>query len=304
MKKRFTLLLVFFTIINLSAQGVETITVPKGIVYHYAEKKVVEKAKALIDENITKGKYSILQDHLIVGPQLWKRFGSIERLQNIVGDVTFHVDDQELKGKMSQDKSDSKLIWDEFKKEVDGNYTIRKANEDELRYYWSVISFDIDEPLLIVETKNHNYILNLLKSNLKLLWLDEAPRFKAYQNGKEINSISKGTKETKLEKVILLSSDKEFKENNSIEDIQIVIKETESVFEELFKNSDKAGKIMVAFELKKENNDIQFAVRDGLDLNIMKEFEKRVTSIKYPNSKQNPLKLQLLFKVNSFDDTE
>ncbi|MFN8296231.1 MAG: hypothetical protein U0T69_08550 [Chitinophagales bacterium] len=68
---------------------------------------------------------------------------------------------------MSQDINDSKIIWDEFKKEISQDYKIRKANEDELKYYWSVISFDIDEPLLIVETNEHNYILNLLKEDLK-----------------------------------------------------------------------------------------------------------------------------------------
>ena len=82
--------------------------------------------------------------------------------------MSFHVDDLILEGKMSQDINDSKIIWNEFRKEITENYIIRKANEQELRYYWSVISFDIDEPLLIVETKNHNYILNVLKKDLKL----------------------------------------------------------------------------------------------------------------------------------------
>lgn len=61
---------------------------------------------------------------------------------------------------------------------------------------------------------------------------------------------------------------------------------------------------MVQFELKKKNNEIQFAVRDNLDLEIMKEFEKRVNDEKYPNSKKDPVKLQLIFKVNSYNDTE
>jgi hypothetical protein len=45
-----------------------------------------------------------------------------------------------------------------------------------LQYYWAVISFDIDEPLLIVETSEHKYILNILKKDLKLMWLDEVPK--------------------------------------------------------------------------------------------------------------------------------
>jgi hypothetical protein len=319
--KQLALFFSFFLINSISAQDIEKIIIPDGIVYNYADNDLIVQAKKLIADNLSNNNdYSILQSHLIVGPELWKRFKSIEKLQSIKGNVEFHVDDVILKGKMSQDIDDSKLIWEEFRKEIAGEYKIRKANEQELNYYWSVISFDIDEPLLIIETKGHNYIVNLLKSDLKLLWLDEAPElkkyynpidnttseggFKTYQNGEEVNSTSKGIKETRLEKVVLLSSDQELKTNSSLEDIKITIKKTEAIFKKLFENSDKAGKIMVQFELKNDKNEIQFAVRDDIDLEIMKEFEKRVNSTKYPKSKQDPVKFQLVFKVNSFNDIE
>lgn len=318
--KRISLLLSVITINIASAQNVEKINIPKGIVYNYGDNNLNDKAKKLIHDNLSNNPdYSILKENFILGPQLWKRFKNIEKLQKIKGNVAFQVDDVQLSGKMSQSLKDSKLIWDEFRKEIKGDYKIRKANEQELKYYWSVISFDIDEPLLIVETENHNYILNFLKSNLKLLWLDEAPKseyynpiedktyiaeggLKTYQNGQEVNSTSKGIKETNLEKVILLSSDAELKENSSLEDLQLVISQTDAVFKELFKNSDKPGKIMIQFELKKEDNEIQFAVKGDLDLVIMEKFENRIKNTKFPNSKKEPVKIQLVFKVNSFDD--
>jgi len=317
MKLKNTLLLLFY-ITFCSAQKDETIKIPKGIVYNYCDSKVVEKAKKLISKNLSDNNdYKILQANLIIGPELWKRFKDNERIKKIEkGKVQFHVDDLIIDGKMSQNINDSKIIWDEFKKEVSKDFTIRKANEEELKYYWSVISFDIDEPLLIIETKEHNYILNLLKKDLKLMWLDEAPRLKViennvaepnikkYQNGKEIERISKGIKETNLEKVVLLSSDEEFKENSSLEDIKTIIDKTNSIFDELFKNSNSSGKIMVQFEIKEKNNEIQFAVKDDLDLEIMKEFEIRVNNEKYPNSKKDSIKLQLIYKVNSYNDTE
>ncbi len=77
---------------------------------------------------------------------------------------------------VAQDTVDTKKVWMEFRKEVKGqNYIIRKLNEKELKYYWSIISFDIDEPLFILETKDHKYILNILKDTMKLMWLDELP---------------------------------------------------------------------------------------------------------------------------------
>ncbi|TPD66862.1 hypothetical protein [Flavobacterium microcysteis] len=317
--KKIYLLFSLITINSISAQNIETINIPKGVVYNYVDNNLNDKAKQLIIKNLEKNKYSILEEHLIVGPELWKRFQKIEKLQKIKGNITFVVDDLKLSGKYSPTLNDTKLIWDEFKKEITGNYKIRKANEHELKYYWSVISFDIDEPLLIVETENHNYILNFLKSNLKLLWLDEAPKleyhnpidnktytseggFKSYRNGQEITSTPMGTKETALEKVVLLSSDLEFKENSSVEDVGLIIDQTKTIFEELFKNSDESGKIMIQFELKKDNNEIEFAVKDAIDMTIMKEFEKKINNTKFPNSKKDPIKLQLIFKVNSFND--
>ena len=315
-------ILFFFFVLtaNIFAQETEKINIPKGIVYNYCDSKIVEKAKKLIAANLSNKKdYKIVQTNLIIGPMLWKRFKDNKKIQKIEkGNVEFHVDNLILNGKMSQTIKDSKIIWEEFRKEVSQDYKIRKANEDELNYYWSVISFDIDEPLLIIETKEHNYILNLLKKDLKLMWLDEAPRpkaieksiphsetiFKKYQNGEEIQSVSKGLKETKLETVVLLDSDQVLRENTSLEDIESIIVKTDKIFEELFKKSEKSGKIMILFELKKDKNDIQFAVRDNLDLEIMKEFEKRINAEKYPNSKKEPIKIKLIYKVNSFNDTE
>ena len=176
MKSIITLLSIF-TITIVSSQNIETVTIPKGVVYKYCDNKIIEKAKKLIRENLSDNpNYKLLQKTLIIGPELWKRFKDNKKIQKIEkGNVDFHVDDLILKGKITQDLNDAKIVWDEFGKEITADYIIRKANENELKYYWSVISFDIDEPLLIIETKSHNYILNILKDDLKLMWLDEAP---------------------------------------------------------------------------------------------------------------------------------
>ncbi len=320
--------LLIFLVLNAIysySQNIEEIKIPQGVVYNYCDNEIIENTKKLIAESLKdSSNYLLMQDKLIVGPVLWSRFKFNDNLQKIEkGKVVLYVDDLQLEGKMSQELNDSKIIWNELRKEIKGNYILRKAKEDELKYYWSVISFDIDEPLLILETDDRKYILNFLKNDLKLFWLDEVPQkkgtyynpienttyetsgeFKTYQNGEEINSVSKGQKETKLETLILLSSEEEFEKNSSLEDLTSIINKTNFIFEDLFKNSDKSGKIMIQFELKKKKNEIQFAVRDDLDLEIMKEFEKRVNNEKYPNSKKDPVKLQLIYKVNSYNDTQ
>ncbi|QRA43529.1 MULTISPECIES: hypothetical protein [Chryseobacterium] len=317
------LLLLLFIVNAVKAQITEKITIPNGVVYHYADDKINEKAKKLLTESLTNAPNDdLLGKNLIIGPTLWKRFKNIESLKSIPDSLIFHIDDVEIEGKMAKKLDDSKKIWNEFKKEVSGNYQIRKANEDELKYYWSTISFDIQEPLFIIQTENHYYIVNFLKEKLKLFWLDEFPyknsysnpidngtyrtdgTIKTYKNGNEVYITDKGNKETKLEKVIFLSGDSELEANSSFEDIKSVIEKTNRIFENLFKNSKGEGKIMVQFELGKKKNDIQFAVKDNPDLEIMKEFEKQVNKETYPNSKKNTVKFQLLYKVNSYNDIE
>lgn len=316
-------LLLLFIINTVTAQVKEKITIPNGVIYNYADDKINEKAKKLLTESLTNTTNDdLFGNNLIIGPTLWKRFKNIESLKSIPDSVIFHIDDIEVEGKMSKNLKDSKKIWDEVKKEISGNYQIRKANEDELKYYWSTISFDIEEPLFILQTENHYYIINFLKEKLKLFWLDEFPNkntynnpidkgtyktegtIKTYKNGNEVYITDKGNKETKLEKVLFLTSDPELQKNSSVEDLQSVFEKTNRIFENLFKDSKKEGKIMVQFELGEKKNEIQFAVKDDLDLELMKEFEKQINEEKYPHTKKDTIKFQLIYKVNSYNDTE
>ncbi|RXM54737.1 hypothetical protein, partial [Chryseobacterium sp. CH1] len=59
-----------------------------------------------------------------------EEFKNIEILHSIPDNVTFHIDEMEVEGKVSRKLDDSKKIWNEFKKEISGNYQIRKANEE------------------------------------------------------------------------------------------------------------------------------------------------------------------------------
>lgn len=163
-------LLLLFIINTVTAQVKEKITIPNGVVYNYADDKINEKAKKLLTESLTNTiNDDLLGNNLIIGPTLWKRFKNIESLKTIPDSLIFHIDDIEVEGKMSKNLKDSKKIWDEVKKEISGNYQIRKANEDELKYYWSTISFDIEEPLFVLQTENHLYILNFLKKRNEVI---------------------------------------------------------------------------------------------------------------------------------------
>lgn len=173
----FTNLISFAQNISDSIKNRENIVVPSGIIYKYCSPSVIEKSKSLINQSISNPNEStLLSTILYVGPNLWSRIHSNPKISSIEGgNVTINIGNETRKGKMTQDLNDSKKIFEVIKEEVKSEkYILRKAKVNELTYYWSVISFDIEEPLIILETSKHKYILNISPKTQKLIWLDEA----------------------------------------------------------------------------------------------------------------------------------
>lgn len=113
-------ILIFVTALSFS-QEIEKIKIPKGVVYNYTDVSTVERAKRLIASEL-KGKGDSLCDKiLIVGPTIWKRYIKNRTLNSIEGgNTTFVVDDRKLTGKMTQDVSDTKKVWQVLAEELKG----------------------------------------------------------------------------------------------------------------------------------------------------------------------------------------
>src|SRR6478609_488673 len=170
-------LLFLLVAVNAFAQ-VDSITIPPGIKYKYCKPEVFEKAKQLVTKELgDKPKYKIIGDMTFVGPGLWARYKKIKPFTSMEGgNLVLMVDDNKLYGKLAQSKKDGIKFWDQVRKEVAGDqYILRKATEDELVYYWAIISFDIEEPLIIMETAAHRYLINFNAKDMTILWLDEVP---------------------------------------------------------------------------------------------------------------------------------
>ncbi|MDB5256123.1 MAG: hypothetical protein JWM14_818 [Chitinophagaceae bacterium] len=173
--------LILFFLLSYSvsfAQQVDSISIPKRVVYKYTDPAVIAKAKEIIAKELSdQREYALIDNVLFVGPGLWMRFSKVKTLEKIEGgNVTHMVDNYKLPGKMTQSIENGKKVWDQVCKEVKGKkYILRKLTYDELEYYWSVIAFDIEEPLLVLETDEHKYILNLSPKTYKLFNLDGMP---------------------------------------------------------------------------------------------------------------------------------
>lgn len=173
--KTFYIIAIFFLASPAFAQQIDSVNAPERVVYNYSDPALVEKAKQLIKQELLESpSYQFNNTMVIVGPVLWTRYKKISELKKIKqGNVIFRK--STLEGKATQDLTDFKKVWNQVRSEINADdLVIRKLTYNELDYYWTVISFDIDEPLLIAESNGHRFILNLTK-DMKLVWLDEAP---------------------------------------------------------------------------------------------------------------------------------
>jgi hypothetical protein len=162
------------------AQQTEKVEIPKGVVYKYCDSVTYDKAKSLLTQELSDTPhYALNKGICFIGPVLWGRYEKVPELKNIKGgNMTILGYKKETStGKLTQTNEGIKLVWDHLRSEIHANdFKLRKATAKELKYFWSVISFDIEEPLIIIETSEHNYILNLSPKDYTLVWLDEAPR--------------------------------------------------------------------------------------------------------------------------------
>jgi hypothetical protein len=137
------------------------INVPNGIVYNKVSEEVnitaVNYIVDLIDgERIIENSPRIV----MVGPRLWRSFEDYEEMAGSPTMIMTYV--IPMDGKMYEVNGAAvrfeertyyvmKIFHDLFKEQ---ELTIRKLNENELRYYWRICSYDLNEPLFTVETLN------------------------------------------------------------------------------------------------------------------------------------------------------
>jgi hypothetical protein len=177
MKKALFPCLLFLLPLPVFSQ-VDSIRIPPNVKYAYCDTATYNLAKRMVEKELgTKPDYKLIGNILFVGPVIWDRYRDVKTLKKIEGgNMTLMVDDQKLSGKLTQKAEDGKKVWDQVRKEVSGKpYKLRKATYKELQYYWAVINFDIEEPLIIIETEKYNYLVNINPDKMTLLWLDQIP---------------------------------------------------------------------------------------------------------------------------------
>jgi len=153
----------------LAASGQE---IPKGVRYHRAS-DAANAAAAKRVSLLFANQYSadqlvgMSERFLIVGPGLWGAVKKNSLLDLNTGiPVTFYVPTkkhgvQELIARGMKTPAQQRAFWKMFLDNFSEIHpTVRKANAADLDYYWSIISYDIQEPLYIAQFRHLDFLFD------------------------------------------------------------------------------------------------------------------------------------------------
>lgn len=176
--KKFTIILILL-VSTIFVQGQKDIVIPNGVVYNKASESINKKANTIIKSEISNPTYSMFDKLLYCGPNFWKNYKNTLDISGIeAGNIKFQVPQSdgsviEMDGKLIQSQSDFETIWNQISKDFKKtNYKIRKLTSNELSYYWSIIFFDINEPIYVIENKNNKIILDFYEGKMKIAFIE------------------------------------------------------------------------------------------------------------------------------------
>jgi hypothetical protein len=158
--------------------------IPKGVVYKKTSDTNNQKAKDLIIQELSSnGTYKLFDSIVIIGPALWDRYAKIKNIKAIKeGNISLKVASYDaatkktinelVAAKLIQRKADYITIIKQLVKDINGkSLKFRKLSTLDLTYYWSVIFFDIEEPIFVIEANGKKFIVDI--DNNKIKWIDE-----------------------------------------------------------------------------------------------------------------------------------
>ena len=183
MKKLSLTLITALIVLFGSAQ--DSLVIPKNVVYKRASELENKTYREILTRELFPAtvSYSLNPGILFIGPRLWKHYSQIPALASIKGgDMSIRMPITEngkvirtdiVKGKVLQTESDFKLIWDQLVKDLSTDMKIRVPTSAELTYYWGIISFDILEPVYVVENASYKILFDSGGKKDKVMWIEQ-----------------------------------------------------------------------------------------------------------------------------------
>jgi hypothetical protein len=160
--------------------------IPTDVVYKKAQSEVNRKALDKLsgfflatDQTATHD--NLFSDMLVCGPGLWQNIKDDPEMRRITSGVTqLRIPTQEgvqtLEGKIFQRKEEVESFQRAFVRRYnfESQTVIRRPTARELRIYWAMIPYDIEEPIFIVESKGATILVDfVVKEDARISWIDD-----------------------------------------------------------------------------------------------------------------------------------
>ena|SRR2546421_3554234 len=179
----------FLIAVVLVAARTSAQQIPARVKYHRASEVVnaaaAKRVRLVLAGKLTPDQLTRMSTKvLIVGPGLWDTFKKFTKFDKNTGiPVTFYVPYsngvQKREGRGMKTPAQQRAFWAMFLDTlaVDA-YQIRKANAKELDYYWTLISYEIQEPLFVAQFNRIRLLFDMgsLDASSKFFVVDVLPK--------------------------------------------------------------------------------------------------------------------------------
>lgn len=161
------------------------IPTPRDTWYKRAPDEINQKAKLKLERALSAKANEadvepLFAEVVVCGPMLWDalRGEAGKELQESLGvDFVMSIPTKVTKeGRRFLKPEEKRIFWNTFLEKIRGGsgVTVRRATKPEIDYYWSTISFDIEEPLYAVDMGARSVLFQFLTKNgePKIFWVD------------------------------------------------------------------------------------------------------------------------------------
>jgi hypothetical protein len=182
---------IFYTIIFvlLSSVSYSREDIPHEIRYLESGEKINQQTKQIITDAFNNKNFTeVFSSKVVCGPSLWASVKDHPALSEIkLTTATFNIPIsagpnagkfQTLKGALFQSPNEIAVLSSIFESLPNTSMSIRKLNPSEVGIYWSLIPYDIEEPIFAIEFGDHVFIMDVNSSDNKVFWVDELSRYK------------------------------------------------------------------------------------------------------------------------------
>ncbi len=158
----------------------EKLVVPPGVRYKEAPPEVNSTVRSALSELFAapykvRTPRAIFADRMVLcGPLLWAQIKTFPEMKGITaGQVEFRVpigregeprEARLLEGKLFQTPEEVAALWSAVLKTIGPKekFIIRRANPAEIKLYWAMVPYDLEEPIFVAQSTKHAFLVDLV----------------------------------------------------------------------------------------------------------------------------------------------